>query len=498
MITKHGGVVINEVEVEPLSEYVIEFLTAQKKESPFLDFKYVIPVDKDSDFPELAKDMFAFSNYGGGWILVGWEEHKKNQFVPVGLPEEYNLEPAVLQQKFESLSSEPLALGYTEFTKDFTSVFLKSKDDFKIKIGSISQRFAIIFVPPSYSFLTPKKDGKYLIQGKERIVFKQGDLFYRRGSQSIKPSNHEIQLIKKRIEKENYRISFLSGEPDEIEEKIYSNIFEFINFPKFVYSAEKRDYDNASVKMLLKQEGVFPEFYFKFKEWNKRIVTFENLFDNSNPYRKLVNADTIIKEPIGDWIKDDIKNPIIVEILNRELRHHAIGKHLYIYDKRTRLYYPTETDSRQEKWRSRYRNTTVTVAAKMYAEQLQRSIYWHTAFFPEILQINDKFYLRILPTFLITEDGKKPISDFLTGTIITRLSYDKYNSSYLNNILFWIHQLGESKDIAIKDYITISSKPVQLKSSLGIIFDIPSSEFKLDISEEDDPIDDENGEIDEF
>lgn len=61
-------VVINEKECEPLSEYVLNFLKSQKKECSYLDFKLTINTDKDSDFPELVKDILAFSNYGGGWI----------------------------------------------------------------------------------------------------------------------------------------------------------------------------------------------------------------------------------------------------------------------------------------------------------------------------------------------------------------------------------------------------------------------------------------------
>ena len=39
----------------------------------------------------------------------------------------------------------------------------------------------------------------------------------------------ELIIIKKRLEKENYRISIISGEPDEIEEEIFGNLFEVIN-----------------------------------------------------------------------------------------------------------------------------------------------------------------------------------------------------------------------------------------------------------------------------
>jgi len=484
-----SSVIINEREAEPLSDYVIDFLTSQRRESPFLDFKYIINLRRNSDFPEIAKDIFAFANYGGGWILIGWEESKKNQFVPVGLPESYEVDQAPLQEKFNSYCNEPIVIEYREFNRNFKSLFLTSKDEIRNKVNSISNRFAIIFVPPSHKILVPIKEGKYRKGDKTRVVFKKGDIFYRRGTQSIKASQQEINIIKKRLEKENYRISILSGEPDEVNETIYGNLFEVIKLPEFVYLGDKKsEYDDVSIKALLKQQKIFPEFYYKFKVWNKKIITFENLSDNSNPYRKLIYENTISKEKVSNWLKDINKRRIIIELLNRELKHYAINKGLIIFKKKSgdQLFYSTSSgvNKRQERWRSRYALSTRTVAAKMYAEQLGRFIYWHAAFNPNFIYINNKFYLRILPTFVITEDGRKPVSSFRFGTIITRLSYNKYNNAYLNTILFWIHQLGEGDNIRIKDYLIISNKPVELKTNVGILYDIPSSKFRIDSYEE--------------
>ena len=79
---------------------------------------------------------------------------------------------------------------------------------------------------------------------------------------------------------------------------------------------------------------------------------------------------------------------------------------------------------------------------------------------------NGKFYMRILPTFAITEDGKKIISDPAVGSIITRLSYNKYNDSYLNTIRFWAQKLtknAEDQAITIGDHLEISVAPCSTK-----------------------------------
>lgn len=464
-----GGVVINEVEAEPLSEYAIDFLMNRKNETPYLDFKLTIDIKKESDFPEIAKDIFAFSNYGGGWILIGWKEEKKNQFTPIGLFEDYSVDQATLQEKFNSFVDEPLELLYKEIRK---------------VVNGQERRFGFIFIPPSHKILIPNKEGRYKKGDKERIVFRRGDIFYRRGTQSIQPSAQENEILKRRIEKEKYRMSILSGEPDEIEEEIYSNLFE-VKIPKYVYFGSKKLYDDISINTLLKQEGVFPEFYYKFKEWNNKILTFENLYDEKNSYSKLVDNTQISRESVDVWLADQDKSNLIIELLYRELIHFAISKKIYYSEKRDKLYYPIgkEKDKRKEQWGGRYTKSTRTVVAKMWAGQLGKSVYCHTACYASFKRIGSKIFLEVLPTFILTDDGSRPISGFEEGTVITRLSYNKYNNSYLNTILFWIHQLGDGKNIKITDYIEIESEPVKARMSVGILFDIPSSEFRLEIED---------------
>ncbi len=469
MNKQYASVSINEVEVEPLSEYVIEFLTAQKKECPYLDFKYTIHIGKDSDFPELGKDIFAFSNYGGGWILVGWKEVKPNVFVPTGVPHEYAVDGATLQEKFNSFVDSPIELKYKEF---------------ELLFNGVNCRFAAIFVPPSNVVLVPNKEGKYKKGEKDRIVFKKEQLFYRRGSQSTIPSEYEKKLIEQRVKNENYRLSLLSGEPDEIEEVIYSNLLPISKSPEFIYlGANRPDNDDVTIKQYLRDKGVFPEFFYKFKQWDNSFVTFENLTDAKNIYSGLVIAGTIKKEKVSDWLQDGTKSKIIIELLNKELRHYAVGKHMFLFKEKNKLFYPTNEDTRKISWKSKYSESTRTVAAKMFASQVGGDVYFHAAFEPSFIQIDRKIYLEINPSFVITSDGHSPLTSMNVGTIITRLSYNKYNDSQRNNILFWVSQLKNGNTIKIAEYLEISPNLISTKLSHGIIFDRPSTDFKFEIKD---------------
>lgn len=465
---------INEVSAAPLSEYVKDFLKVHKKETPYLDFKLVINVAKDSNFPEIVKDILAFSNYGVGWILIGWREQKKNIFIPEGLPEDFQLDQATLQEKFNSYVSDPLELLYEEITEN---------------IEGVNRRFGFIYIPPSREKLTPIRDGTYTKDnGRQRTVFQKGELFYRRGTQSIRPSSTEVAILEKRLEKENYRISVLSGEPDEIEEELFGNIFNILKIPEYVYIGVENLYNNTTIKAILKEKGVFPYFYFKFKEWNNDVVTFENLTDPNNPYSSLIQNGTVQRELVNSWLEDRDKRRVIVELLNRELRHWAMAKKIFYDEDHDKLFYPMleASGNRYEKWKTPYRQSKKSVVAKMYAEQLERWVYCHPAFKVAVVDLNGRFYMRILPTFAITEDGKKIISDPAIGSIITRLSYDKYNDSYLNTIRFWAQKLtksAEDQTIKISDYLEISVTPCSTKLPFGILFDIPSKDFRLELED---------------
>lgn len=61
---------------DPLDVIVLNFLLSQRNEDAELDFKRTIEIRKSSGFAKIAKDIFAMANYGGGYIVIGFEETK--------------------------------------------------------------------------------------------------------------------------------------------------------------------------------------------------------------------------------------------------------------------------------------------------------------------------------------------------------------------------------------------------------------------------------------
>ena len=164
------SVTINNEVTDPVGDYVIDYLLAQTKETSFHDFKWIIDTSKNStDFSKIIKDVYAFSNYGGGWLVLGVKENDhsdekiKGKFVKVGLPDDFVLEDAALQQKINSFLEEPITIHYAEFPHT---------------INKKERRFALIYFPPSSQIMMPKKDITYNdANGKKKTVVLKGQVY---------------------------------------------------------------------------------------------------------------------------------------------------------------------------------------------------------------------------------------------------------------------------------------------------------------------------------
>ncbi len=487
-----GNVLINNEVSDPTGEYVCDYLLSQTKETTFHDFKMTIDLTKNShDFLKIIKDVYAFSNYGGGWLVLGVKQNDyfnpkiKGKFVKVGLADDFELEDASLQEKINSYLDEPITIQYTEF--------------FRI-INKTQRKFALIYFLPSPKIMIPKNDIKYYIKGHEKTVVLKNTIYTRRGTQSVPASNYEIKLIKKRLTKEEYRLSILSGEPEEIHEVLYSNLFEVKNIPAKVYIGIAKHKSFAELIKTLRL--VHPEqkyFQLKYRQYEDKIVTFANLTNPMDVHSEIVQRDKILQESVVNWLEDPDKKKIIISLLNKEFTAKAERQGL-CYDNKTKKFYytmPSYENERKEEWATRYRGVQKKqVAKKMWSDKLKRFVYSHGSIRARVIMIDEKFYLMLNPTMMITNDGSTPMIGMKTGTIITAQTYRVYNKQQLNNILFWINKLGDGNNVlVIKDFV-ISNKSVQTSMEVGITWDIPPADFNQYIEEFDAEMDDE-GELEE-
>ena len=463
----NDGVIINDILVDPTGTYVKNYLFSLAKETPFLDYKKRINIEKNSDFPKFVKDALAFTNYGGGFIFLGMEENQfldpdvKGKFLPTGLSTHFHIDQATLQQKTNSYTSNPITLDYDEFFKT---------------VDGESRKFAITYIRPSTEIIKPIKDGTYEEGGKTKSAFKQDTIYTRRGTQSIPASALEIDWISERVSNEQYKISVLSGEPDKIEEPLYSNLFEVKKFPDKVYIGNPKFFNYDEIISELKNHIKYP--FEKFRFYENKLITLQNLNDPTNPYRNLVDPSSVYTEYTTVWLGDKDKKNVLVSLLNKEIIGKALKVGMWYNKKTNKLFFSSENQKRYMSWPSKFRASRRTVANQVYASQLKAEVFLHPAFRTAFIDIGDEFFLQINPTFIISIDGKQVISGLKEGTIITKLSYNKYNDAHLNNILFWSNKLGNGDDIKILDDFIVSCDPVKTSTKFGISWDIPTRELK--------------------
>ena len=470
---------INNELSDPVGEYVFSYLLHRTGEAPFHDFKWTISTAKGSeDFPKIIKDVYAFSNYGGGWLVLGVKQNDRSdpkirgKFVKAGLPAEFQLEDASLQEKINSNLSEPIEVRYNEFVRT---------------IDGEKRRFALIYFPPSSKIMTPPRDITYHLGDKEKIAVKKDMVYTRRGTQSIPASDLEKSVIKKRLQKEGYRMSILSGEPDEIREIVYTNLFEVERAPMKIYigtplhGATLGDSLEALHSLFPHQKNFPLECIF----YEGKLVTFANLCDFTNIHSNLVETSTVRQEDTRQWLEDQDKAKIVVRLLTKRLSEQAfkIGMRFDRYKKR--LYYTAMwRTERKVEWTTRHKGMLKKQVVKsMRVAHLDHNVYLHQAATAAFMLIGSRLYLRLNPTMLVTIDGKTPVTGIPERALITSQSYRIYNKQQLSNTLFWIDKLGGGNDVSLGKDLVISHDPVRISTELGIAWDIPVTDWK-DFAEE--------------
>jgi len=443
----------------PLDDLVVDFVLSQKRETAELDFKLILDIKKGSDFAGIAKDIFAMSNYGGGYIVFGYEERQTGSFNPVGLPPDFHVDQATLQEKFNAYSNEPITLEYSEIEK----VIDKEK-----------KKFAVIYVPPSPTVLKPIKYATYkdVKTGREKKLFSRDEILIRRGTQSVHATLSEIKFIERRSKQTEFKISLLSGEPDRIEENLYANMFKVIQLPIYVFEVEIP----TNIRFSYSETKEIP--YVKSYRSTK-TYSFCDL--NQDPFQKYIIEGSYCRHSISDFLESQDKRNLLIQLLDSEIRKAALEKGLR-YDKNDKnvYFYPANEPEKQVIWEGRYRKTPKQVTREIYVREIKRSLFAHDAASISFHYVGDDVYLVILPKIILTHDGYDTIQGFREGSVKTHFSYNEFNDIYLNLVLFWISRFRlypKQKNIELDERIVISTEPLTTKLGYGIRKDRPTTEF---------------------
>jgi tetratricopeptide (TPR) repeat protein len=151
-------------------------------ESEELDYKVSLDMGSKKTILELCVDIMAFANTRGGYIITGVSD---GDFKPTGLPEDYHVDTAQIQQAISNYLKPVIKFIYAE-------KFLE--------IEGSRRKFACLSVDQSDEIVVTHKDGNYAAaSGRTKSVFRSGDVFIRKGAMSIKADSDSMRLLVDRI-----------------------------------------------------------------------------------------------------------------------------------------------------------------------------------------------------------------------------------------------------------------------------------------------------------
>lgn len=178
-----------------LSEEKLLVLLSVRAESDKLEFKETFDYSskaKDARV-RLVKDLIAMANTPcGGYIVLGVHD---GDYEPVGLPLDYALDQAVLQDKIVGYMNVVARIHYRQH-----KIRHPTSQEPKPKV----RLYGLIFVEQSDEPVIAAKDGVVqLPDGKQHKEFACGDILVRKGSQSIKATDDDISHLFDAVRKQD-------------------------------------------------------------------------------------------------------------------------------------------------------------------------------------------------------------------------------------------------------------------------------------------------------
>lgn len=178
-------------------------LLETETETNSLDFKRDLYLSSKSQKYNLVKDFLAFANFGGGYILIGVEDHSC-QIVP-------------FNEKIDASKIGNAIEGALGFNIQFELRYYKKDEGY---IG-------LIYIYPSDRILTCPRN---LNCEQNRLVIGENDILTRRNTKSIKANADDLQSIHQRIQN-SYNEEISSEKPSlfENETQMVGSLWNFIN-----------------------------------------------------------------------------------------------------------------------------------------------------------------------------------------------------------------------------------------------------------------------------
>ena len=283
------------------------------------------------------------------------------------------------------------------------------------------------------------------------------------------------------------------ADPDVVTERLFCNLLPVERLPKYIYTGAikssliKTRNSGANVvpsKNRLKeiirnaqeQAEIPPERRFMpaFRVFEDRIITFHELGDPEGPLAEILDENDIEELDVASFARDEDLRKILLSLLNMSLARHLVRAGLTAdEEKLNRFFFPNKDGGANViTWTPRRKKAVRTVAKSIAKDG--KVIFWrHLGAYLNLIFLVNKFYIKITPTWVISQDGVHPSGGAEVSKRVVRWTNPERNLQVLFHVRFWTSILRnrQAGPISIRtgdQRIEVATVPAMIQQSYGI------------------------------
>ena len=211
-----------------------------------------------------------------------------------------------------------------------------------------------------------------------------------------------------------------------------------------------------------------------FRMFEERILTFHDLEDPESPLASVVDENDIETLDVPSLTRDEDSRNLLLSLLNMSLSRHLGRAGLTIDDEKTNRYFFPSKDGAANTitWTPRKNKAVRTVAKPVTKDG--KVVFWrHLGAYLSVIFLVNKFYIKISPTWVITEDGRRASAGPDVGRRVVRWTNPERNLQILFHVRFWTSVLRHRKPGPISIWtgdqtMEVATVPASIQQSYGI------------------------------
>jgi transcriptional regulator with XRE-family HTH domain len=312
-----------------------------------------------------------------------------------------------------------------------------------------------------------------------------------------RPVTHRGQLITSgtRIDRSSLvaERAVPDADPDVVTERLFCNLLPVERLPKYVYtgaiapslfktrlngkqSAPSKSRLKEAIRAGQEEAGISPERRFMpaFRMFEDRLLTFHDLEDAESPLASVIDENDIEILDVPSLTRDEDSRNLLLSLLNMSLSRHLGRAGLTIdEEKPDRYFFPSKDGAANTiTWTPRKNKAVRTVAKPVTKDG--KVVFWrHLGAYLRVIFLVNRFYIKISPTWVITEDGRRASAGPEVGRRVVKWTNPERNLQILFHVRFWTSVLRNRKAGPISIWtgdqtMEVATVPASIQQSYGI------------------------------